>query len=99
MKMKTVTYKEYMEDLQKFIQKHSKKYDHKVYTSAFVDNQYHKTYTFEDGSQFTEINEMDVVEKVEVSAHGLTFTVDVHYIRHEYWSTDDSVSKYWFEHK
>ena len=95
--MVTVTFKEYNEDLAKFISKHSKKYNYKVYTSPFENNQYHKNYCFEDGATFTEINEMSVAEEVEVEVHGLKFKVDVHFIRHEYWSTDDATSKYWYE--
>ena len=97
--MRTVTYKEYMEDLQKFIEKHSKKYDYRVETSPFVDNRYHKEYLFEDGATFMEVNNMDVAELVEVQAHGMTFTTEIHFIKHEYWSTDDAVSKFWFERK
>lgn len=97
--MKTVTFSEYMEDLKTFIDKHSKKYDYKVVTSPLKENRYHKEYIFEDSSFFTEINEMDVVEMVEVEVHGIKFQQDVHFIRHEYWSSDDAVSKYWYEAK
>ena len=95
--MRTVTYEEYCKDLNSFVDKHSRKYDFKVYTSPFENNQYRKTVCFEDGSVFTEINEMDVVEDVEVEVHGLKIKTEVHLIRHEYWSTDDSSSKYWYE--
>ena len=97
--MRTVTYEEYRKDLNSFVDKHSRKYDYKVYTSPFENNQYHKNYCFEDGATFTEINEMHVIETVEIEVHGLKFNVNVHLIRHEYWSTDDASSKYWYEKK
>ena len=98
--MEIVTYTEYMADLQAFIKKHSKKYDYKIITSGFdfATNSYQKTYAFENGAMFSEVNEMDRVEEVDVSAHGLTFKTDVHFIRHEYWTTEYG-SKYWYEPK
>lgn len=97
--MKTVTYKEYTEDLTNFIKKYSKKYDYKVYTSPLQNGQYHKNYVFENGATFTEINEMNYFENVEVTVHNIPVIVTVNLIRHEYWSTDDSVSKYWYEQR
>lgn len=95
--MRTVTYDEYSKDLKNFIDKHSKKCDWKVYTSPLIDGQYHKNIVFEDGSEFTEINELNYSEVVEIMVHNIPVTVTVDLIRHEYWSTDDSVSKYWYE--
>lgn len=95
--MRTVTYDEYSKDLKNFIDKHSKKCDWKVYTSPLIDGQYHKNIVFEDGSEFTEINELNYSEVVEIMVHNIPATVTVDLIRHEYWSTDDSVSKYWYE--
>lgn len=94
--MTTVTYEEYMNDKLAFIKKHSKKHDWTVYTSNFENNKYHKEYCFDNGAQFCEVNEMDVVEDVEIEAHGIKFTKEVHFIRHEYWSTEQG-SKYWYE--
>lgn len=97
--MRTVKYDEYMNDLQAFIKRHSKKYDWKVWTSPLKDDTYRKTYTFEDGSQFIEVNELGYAEVVDIEVHGIKTSVPVELIRHEYWSTDDAVSKYWFERK
>lgn len=95
--MITVSYRDYSTDLANFIKKHSKKCDYQVYTSPFENGQYHKDYWFEDGAMFTEINEMDYEEAVEVTVHGISTVVYVKMIRHEYWSTDDATSKYWYE--
>ena len=92
----TVTSKEYYNDLGNFLNKHSK-YDFKVYTSNFDNNCYHKEYCFENGATFCEINEMDFTTMVDVEVYGVTVKTQVNLIRHEYWSTDDSVSKYWYE--
>lgn len=95
--MKTVTYEEYNRDLSAFLRKHGAKSDWHVYTSPLQEGQYHKNYVFEDGAEFVEINELNYREPVEVVVHGITISTVVHLIRHEYWSTDDSVSKYWYE--
>ena len=93
----TVTYETYIEDLAKFIDKHSKKYDYSVYTSPFENREYHKVYAFENCATFTEINTMEYTEVVNVQVHGITVPVEVSLIKHEYWSTDDSRSKFWYE--
>lgn len=93
--MKEVTYNDYTKDLEKFIAKHCKKSDLDVYTSPYINGQYHKNYTYIDG-QFTEVNR-EVWEKVSINIHGQNVDVNIHAIQHEYWSTDDSGSKYWYE--
>lgn len=95
----TVTYNEYSKDLQRYIAKHSKKSDYKVYTSPFYHNEYHKEYCFEDGSTFYEINNHNYWEEVEIEVHGIKMKTTVLMIRHEYFSTDDATSKYWYERR
>lgn len=94
--MKTVTSTEYYEDLYSFIRKHSAKADYRVYTSGLENNTYHKEWCFEDGATFCEVNEMDVTEIIETEVHGVIVKTPVHFIRHEYWSTEFG-SKYWYE--
>lgn len=94
--MTTVTSTQYYDDLKNFIIKHTKKGEYKVYTSPFENGQYHKDYAFEDGSMFTEVNEMNYEEEVEIVVHGLTIKKTVKLIKHEYWSTEFG-SRYWFE--
>ena len=95
--MKQVNYSEYQKDLNEFIKRHSKKSDLHVWTSALVDGEYHKEYLFEDGNGFYKINNMNYIEKVEIEVHGLIVIAEVKMVKHEYYSTDDSVSKYWYE--
>lgn len=95
--MKEVDYSTYERELNEFIRKHSKKSDLHIWTSAFVNGQYHKDYLFEDGATFTEVNEHDYKEMVVVELHGKKIQTIVRMIRHEYWSTDDSESHVWYE--
>lgn len=90
-----VTYGEYSNDLDRFILKHSKKSDVEVYTSPYENKQYRKTWTYADG-QFVEINR-EVWKKELVEVYNTWIEIEVHLLEHEYWSTDNSVSKYWYE--
>lgn len=95
--MKQVNYKEYTDDLNRFIEKHSKKYDMNIWTSPITNGEYRKEYAFEDGNSFYEINNLNYIEEVEVEVKGIKVKVDVKLVNHEYWSSDDSTSKYWYE--
>lgn len=95
--MKTVDYRTYEKELNEFISRHSKKSDLHIWTSPFVNGEYHKDYLFEDGATFTEVNTHDYKESVIVTIHGIQMTAVVNLIRHEYWSTDDSESHVWYE--
>ena len=95
--MITTNWEEYQNDLAKFIQKHSKKYDWRVVTSPYENGQYRKEYLFEDGSTFTDINYLEN-EFYEVMIEDLGFSAKIPVIKHEYWSTDNATSKYWYEH-
>lgn len=95
--IKTVNYAEYQNDLNKFIKKHSKKSELHVWTSSLTNGQYHKEYLFEDGTGFYEINNMNYKEDVEVELHGITIRTTVKMVKHEYYSTDESGSKIWYE--
>ena len=55
-----------------------------------------KEYLYEDGASFWEYNR--VIDATAVaSVKGITFPVSVKLIEHEYWSTDNAGSKYWYE--
>lgn len=92
----TVTFEEYMNELKKFSEKHNKKAELKVYTSALVNDRYHKEYCWSDGHVFYEVNEL-VEEIIEAEAHGLKVRVPVKFWRTEYWTTENSSSKYVYE--
>lgn len=96
-KMNIVNYQTYENDLNSFISKHSKKSDLHIWTSPLTDGEYHKEYLFEDGSGFYEINNTNYKEDVEVEVHGITIKVEIKIVKHEYWSTDTSSSKIWYE--
>ena len=95
--MNIVNYQTFENDLNSFISKHSKKSDLHIWTSPLKDGEYRKEYLFEDGASFYEINRMNYSEQVEIEVHGLWMMVEVKMIRHEYFSTDEGTSKYWYE--
>ena len=95
--MKTVDYQQYEKDLNAFILKHSKKSDLHVWTSPFKDGEYRKEYLFEDGASFYEINRHDYEEEITTTVHGISVKATVKLIKHEYFSTDESESKLWYE--
>lgn len=95
--MKQVNYNEYENDLNSFIKKHSKKSDLHVWTSPLTNGEYHKEYLFEDGNGFYEINNMNYTEEIELEVHGIKAKAEVKMVKHEYWSTDEGTSKYWYE--
>ena len=95
--MVTVTATEYQKDFKAFINKYIEKYDVSIHTSPIKDNTYRKIYTFDNGSEFYEITYLKWTERVKVEVHGIITTADVELIKHEYWSTDDSESKCWYE--
>lgn len=91
----TTTYREYNEEITKFAQKHNKKSECRIYTSGMENNRYHKEYCWADGANWYEVTEL-ITEDVTVEVHGLTFTTTVEMWRTEYWSTEDSKSKYFY---
>lgn len=93
--MKEVSNQQYTIDQTGFIFKHLKKKnaDYRVFTSPMIDNVYHKEYCFTDGAVFCERIEI-IEECFEVERHGILVEVKATFQQVEYWSTDDSVSKY-----
>ena len=91
-----VTYKQYQEDLNNFIKKHNS-YDLAIKTSNLTNGSYTKLYMYEDGGVLWEVNDMEYTEKAEIELHGVKMFTDVHLIKHEYWTTDDSTTKVWYE--
>lgn len=92
----TVSFKEYQDDLKEFCQHHNKKAECTVYTSPMVNNVYTKYFMYSDGATFTEVNDF-VTEDVKVEAHGMVMTVPVKFFRTEYYSTDNSKSKFVYQ--
>ena len=91
----TVTYKEYSEDKRKFFEKHN--YDYVCDTSSMNEyGSYFKTYSFADGAQWCEsMGAEHITTTVEVMKANVK--VEVKMFRTEYWSTDNSSSKKYYE--
>lgn len=68
-----------------------------VFTSAFVDGRYTKTYNFSDGSQWFEVITPHHTEVAEVVLHGCTFSVDVEFTKIEYWNSEHAESRVCYE--
>ena len=90
----TVNYKQYNDDKQKFFKKH--KNDFRCDTTPMDEyGRYWKTYNFEDGAQWCEAM-CPVYEKVNVTVHEVECTVEIKFLRTEFWTTE-SGSKYYYE--
>lgn len=89
--METRTFKQMENEFIEFARKHNN--DFTVVTSPMVDNCYHKNYYFADGAEWVECNDI-VIEPIEAVVHGVKVVAVVKMTRCEYWSTDDSKSKY-----
>ena len=90
----TVSYELYNTEKAEFFKKHD--FDYTLHTSESVNGCYHKEYAFEDGAVFFE-SMAKVVESHTIEAHGIKTTVNVDYMRTEYWTTDDANTKAVFE--
>lgn len=90
----TVTYDQYLKELQAFCKKHNKKAECKVETSPMINNSYHKNYMWSDGANWTECSFI-VRELAECEIHGIKFSTPVDLWKTEYYSTE-SPSKYFY---
>ena len=91
----TVNYKQYNEDKKVFFQKHN--YDFQCETSSMDGyGRYYKVYSFTDGAQWYE-NMSPTYESAEVEIKMVVVTVEVKMFRTEYYNTDDSTSKCYYE--
>ena len=91
----TVSYGEYNRELADFAAKHNKKGECKIYTSPMENDRYHKEYVWSDGSEWYEVTEL-IREKGTINVHGIEFVVEVEMWRTEFWSSDNSKSKYYY---
>lgn len=96
--MATVSYETYRADKESFLKKHP---DWTVDTSSMDEyGRYYKTYTGADGAIFTEeMYPTYETAEAEVELHGVKVTLSesVKFMRTEYYSTDDSESRYYYE--
>lgn len=93
--MTDVTFKEYMDDLQQFAEKHNAVSACKEFSTPMVDDKWSKTIAWEDGAEWHEVSEI-VLEDVEVYTHGCRVKTNVELYRTKYWSTE-SGSKFLYQ--
>ena len=90
-----VNYNEYNKTKQEFFKEH--KNDFSCETSPMDEyGRYHKEYVFEDGSIWYEVMSTEyVTETVEIKKCEISLKIKM--FRTEFWSTDNSESKYYYE--
>ena len=89
--MITVTMDDYHKIKKDFFNKHKNVIDEKR------DGTYAET-RFEDGAAWYEVTD-EIHELVEVEVHKVKCNFWVSMLRYEFWSTDDSVSRYMYERR
>lgn len=91
----TIDYRDYTDEKQEFFKTHH--YDYRVYTSGLDEYDcYHKEYVFTDGAIWYELMGA-VTESATINVHGLEIKTDVRLYRTEYWSTENAISKFYYE--
>lgn len=91
---RTVSRDQYNEEKQRFFRKHGENTCH----TGEMDkhSKYLKTYAFQDGAAWYEWA-YPKYESVEVEVKKVMLTVTVKLLCTEYWNTDNSASKYYYE--
>ena len=93
--MKIVDCIEYGTEKRAFMEKHD--YDYRVETSSMDEyGRYHKEYIFQDGAIWYE-QMSPVTETATIELHKCTIPVEVKFFRTEYWTNEDSESRYLYE--
>lgn len=91
----TVTYEEYDKDKRNFFKKHNN--DFKVTTSPMDEyGRYFKEYSFSDNAVWYE-SMSPTYEKGTVEIKKVSVEVQVKMFRTEYWNTEDSKSKFYYQ--
>ena len=94
--MTTTTFAEFDKEYTAFAIKHNKKAERREYTEL-TDGVIHKMVCWSDGATWYEVTETKYSEQVEVEVHGINVNVNIPMRRTEYWNTEDSRSKYFYE--
>ena len=91
----TVNYEQYSNEKKDFFNKHDN--DFRCETSSMDEyGRYYKTYIFTDDAIWYEVMG-PTYETVEVEVKMVKMNIEVKMFRTEFWNTDDSKSKYYFE--
>lgn len=95
--MNITSYEEYQEEQKEFLAKRLEKgLSMNLTTSELFGDTYSKTKSFEDGSTWWEvIRKKTVYQDVEIKKAIVQVKVEMQEV--EYWNTDCSESKYWYE--
>ena len=93
--MAVVSYKRYSDEKDQFFRSH--KNDFRIETSTMDEyGRYYKDYLFEDGAIWHE-DMSPVFESATVEIKMVKVSVEVKMMRVEYYNTDDSTSRYYYE--
>lgn len=91
--MSVVRENEYNNDKKEFFFKH--KNDFTVKTTGDSAEYYRKTYTFADGVVWYEVSTKQIIEDT-IEIMGININVSIDVMQTEYWSSDDSHSKFYY---
>lgn len=95
----TVNYEEYRKIKKNFFNRHNGEF--KTFTSPMDKyGTYHKEYVFEDGATFYEVMSPEFASKeveVEIKMVKIVSNVEVKLFKTEFWSSDDAVSRCYYE--
>ena len=94
--MTNVTFADFDREYTAFAIKHNKKSERREYTSL-ENGIIRKMICWEDGATWYEVTDTEYSEVVEVNVHGIICHVTVQLRKTEYWSTEDSASKCFYE--
>lgn len=83
----------YRKEMRRFMEKHSQYGEMVVHTGPLVDGTYCKSFCWDHGAEWWEDTKV-VQEQTTVKVRGVECKATVSLLRIEYWSTDDSTSKY-----
>lgn len=92
----TTTFADFDREYTAFAIKHNKKAERTEYTQM-KDGVIHKMVAWTDGATWWEITDTNYSEEVEIEVRGIKTKVTVQLRKTEYWSTEDSKSKYFYE--
>ena len=94
--MKTVSFGDYLKEMQKFAAKHNENGGVKSYTSPLENVRYHKEIRWEDGAAWYEVTER-IWETVPIEVHGIKMVRYIEMWRTEFWNTDNGQSRFFYQ--
>lgn len=92
--MDIVTEHEYNDIKRAFFRKHNNEFQ--CETEGSSAEYYNKTYVFDDGAVWYEVMQKQTV-MAQAKYHNVEFPAEVEVMETEFWSNEDSESKYWYQ--